>query len=43
MYTVIKNFLGNFPQEFQFIIPILFIVLVLFLFYILFVDVYRLK
>lgn len=43
MYKVIKNFLGSFPQEFEFIIPILFIVLILFLFYTLFVDIYRLK
>jgi len=41
MYTVIKDFLGIFPQEFHFIIPILFIVLVLVLFYTLFVDIYK--
>ena len=41
MYKVLEDFLGFFPQEFVFIIPILFLLLVLFFFYILFVDIYR--
>lgn len=42
MYDTISNFLGVFPQEFQFIVPVIVSVLLLLVFYILFIKVWGL-